>query len=359
MNFSEILVSPWIYIPLFYVSWVILFLLMKSILFRFLKRVTQYTSSPIDDIFLEAARFPVVILIFASGGVVVEKMLPWANPSANSFLLVFKAMTIVAAVIFVERFMMGLIRIYSERIDILRSSGAIAKGTLRAIIYALGLLALMDSFGISITPALASLGIGSLAVALSLQPTMENFFAGIQLVVDKQIQVGQFIKLESGEEGYVHSIGWRSTWVRLLPNHMVIIPNKILTNTRITNYDYPEPEVAVLVEVGVHYSSDLDFVEKVTLEVAREVMKDIKGGVENFAPLIRYHNFADFSINFTVVLRAREFVDGYLIKHEFIKRLHKRYAKEGIIIPYPIEAVNLTQEEAAAQKYYKTSRSAL
>ena len=69
------------------------------------------------------------------------------------------------------------------------------------------------------------------------------------------------------------------------------------------------------------------------------------GGIEDFDPFIRYHTFDDFSINFSVILRAKEFVDNYLIKHEFIKRLHKRYAKEGIKIPYPIWAVNYSQEK--------------
>ena len=88
--------------------------------------------------------------------------------------------------------------------------------------------------------------------------------------------------------------------------------------------------MAVLVQVGVHYDSDLKKVQRVTCEVAKEIMKDVSGGVPAFEPFIRYHTFADFSINFTVILRAQEFVDQYLIKHEFIQRLHERYKQEGI-----------------------------
>ena len=104
--------------------------------------------------------------------------------------------------------------------------------------------------------------------------------------------------------------------------------------------------MAVLINVGVHYNSDLKKVEKVTCEVAKEVMKEVLGGVPGFDPFIRYHTFGDFSINFTVILRAKEFVDQYLVKHEFVKRLHERYAKEGINIPYPIRAINYDQEKA-------------
>ena len=112
------------------------------------------------------------------------------------------------------------------------------------------------------------------------------------------------------------------------------------------NYYYPEQEMAVLVQVGVHYESDLKHVEKVTIEVGEEVMKEVSGGIPEFKPFIRYHTFNDFSIDFTVILRCKEFVDNYMIKHEFIKRLHPRYAKEGINIPYPIRAVNYSQEKA-------------
>jgi small-conductance mechanosensitive channel len=101
----------------------------------------------------------------------------------------------------------------------------------------------------------------------------------------------------------------------------------------VTNYHLPSRELAVLVEVGVDYSSDLTFIERVTSEVARDVMRTVPGGVLEFEPFIRYHTFGDFSINFTVILRAREFVDQYLIKHEFIKRLQARYQQEGITIP--------------------------
>ncbi len=101
----------------------------------------------------------------------------------------------------------------------------------------------------------------------------------------------------------------------------------------------PEKELAVLVQVGVSYDSDLEKVEKITTEIAKEVMKTVPGGVPDFEPFIRYHTFGESSINFTVILRAKEFTDRFLITHEFIKRLKKRYDKEGIVIPFPIRTV--------------------
>ncbi|MFH1359650.1 MAG: mechanosensitive ion channel domain-containing protein [Candidatus Omnitrophota bacterium] len=348
VNIFGFSISAWIALPIVYLVWVTILLIVKKTVFVYIRKIASKTKTQIDDILLQALDFPLSLLIFTSGGAIIERMIPVGAEAelTRYFLVGFKAATIIAIVLFADKLITGLIRLYSDKVDILKTSSGVASGVVRIIVIGIGILILLDSFGVSITPIIASLGVGSLAVALALQPTLENFFSGIQLVIDKPIQVGQFIKLETGEEGYVQKIGWRSSWIRMLPNNVVVLPNKILVNAKIINYYYPSTDLAVLIQVGVHYESDLEHVERVTIEVGREVMKEVTGGIPEFEPFIRYHTFDDFSINFTVILRAKEFVDNYLIKHEFIKRLHKRYAKKGIVIPYPIRAVNYDQEKA-------------
>jgi small-conductance mechanosensitive channel len=242
--------------------------------------------------------------------------------------------------------------IFSTALGLLaeREEGALAVSSLtknitRIIIFVIGALIILRSLGISITPILGTLGVGGIAVALALQETLSNIFSGIYVTVAKNVRIGDFIKLESGEEGYVVDIGWRATKVRMLPNNIVIIPNSKLGQSVLTNYYMPETEMAVLVQVGVHYKSDLKHVEKVTIEVGEEILKEVQGGIADFKPFIRYHTFDDFSINFSVILRCKEFVDNYLIKHEFIKRLHERYNKEGIVIPFPIRDVYIKESK--------------
>lgn len=341
-------VSAWVYAPVTYFLWVSAFLFIKKLYYEKIKKFAEKTHSKIDDILLDALDLPLTLLIFVSGAIVLERISPLGKNAelTRYFVLGLKVTGVVAIVIFFDKLTKNLITTYAKKIDVLKTSGGITQGIVRVIVFGLGLLILLDTLGVSITPLLASLGIGSLAIALALQSTLENFFSGVQIVIDKPIKVGQFIKLDSGEEGYVHKIGWRSTWVRMLPNNVVVIPNKVLVNSKVLNYYYPEQEMAVLVQVGVHYESDLKHVEKVTIEVGEEVMKEVSGGIPEFKPFIRYHTFNDFSIDFTVILRCKEFVDNYMIKHEFIKRLHERYAKEGIKIPYPIRAINYSQEKA-------------
>lgn len=215
-----------------------------------------------------------------------------------------------------------------------------------ALIAVLGLLVILNGLGLSIAPMLTALGVGGLAVALALQEPLANFFAGLFLTLAGQVRIGDYLKLDSGQEGYVVDFSWRSTRLRMLSNNLVIVPNAKLAQAIVVNHQLPSHDLAVLVEVGVDYASDLAHVEQVVTEVGRAVMADVPGAVADFEPFIRYHTFADSSINFTVILRGKEFVDQYLIKHEFVKRLHVRFTQEGIVIPFPIRT--LLQRDARA-----------
>ncbi len=294
-----------------------------------------------DDILISALDLPVLMLIFSSGIFVLDNYFHFTDTELLSFIDVgFKAVTIIAIIMFFDKLFKGFVEFYSSRMPVLKDSKGVLNVVVRILVLGLGTLILLDNFGVSITPLLASLGIGSLAVALALQPTLENFFSGLQMVIDKPVGVGHFIQLESGEKGYVEKIGWRSTWIRLLPDNIVIIPNKIMVNSRIVNFYYPRCEMGLKVQVGVHYDSDLDKVERVTIETAKDVLEKEEGGITDFEPFIRFHTFNDSSIDFVVILRVREAVDAYRVKHEFIKALKKRFDKEGIVIPYPIRTLD-------------------
>lgn len=204
---------------------------------------------------------------------------------------------------------------------------------LTAAILALGVL------GIEVTPLVASLGIGGLAIALALQKTLENYFSGVYLTATKSIKVGDYIELESGLRGYVHEVGWRATKIRMLPNNIVVVPNAKLADSVLVNYYMPQQEMSVVLQCGVSYLSDLEHVEKVTIEVAKKVLQSVEGGKKDFEPFIRYHTFGDSNIQFSIILRVEEFVNQYLVVHEFFKALTKRYKKEGIEISWPIRKI--------------------
>ncbi len=200
-----------------------------------------------------------------------------------------------------------------------------------ALLSMLALLTL-DTLGISITPILASLGVGSLAVALALQDTLNNFFSGIYIFIDKPFRIGDSISLDGGKEGVVESIGWRSTRIMLSSDDVLVVPNSKLSSAIITNHDFPHNETIAAVEALVTYKSDLNKVEALALEVANEVQNSVPGGVSDHAPKVRFHTFADIGIKFTIVMRAKHIKEQGLLQSEFLKRLHTRFKSEGIDI---------------------------
>ena len=205
------------------------------------------------------------------------------------------------------------------------------------------ILVILQSLGISIAPVLTALGVGGLAVALALQETLSNLFAGLQILAARQIKPGDYVHLDSGEEGYVTDVTWRNTTIRAIPNNMIIVPNSKLASTILTNYHQPAKEMLVYVEVGVHYDSDLEHVERVTLEVARDTQTTVEGARRDHEPRIRYNQFGDSGIIFKVVLSAEEFYDSYELTHQFVKRLKRRYNEEGIIIPFNMVTLDIPE----------------
>ncbi|MDI6850930.1 MAG: mechanosensitive ion channel family protein [bacterium] len=229
---------------------------------------------------------------------------------------------------------------------------SLISGTFRVIIIILGLLTALHRMGISIVPILTGLGVGGVAIALALQETLTNFIAGINILFSGVIRVGDYVKLDTGEEGFVEDISWRSTLIRELSNNLIVIPNTKISNAIVKNFSLPQEELSVIIPVTVSYNSDLERVERITIEVAKEVLNEVEGGVRNFEPFIRYHTFGDNGIIFSVILRVNHYTDQYLVKHEFIKRLHKRYDSEGIEIPFPQKVVHF----GSGFKFFKNEK---
>ena len=343
-------IPPWLSISLGFVALFLFAVVIKAAVLARLEKLISKTPFYLDTLAIQSLKRPLDIVILALVLVVVHNFFEVYFPDLNRLGSVItygtKFLLILALILFTERFAVGAIQHYAGRSETLRNSSSMAAGAARVLIIVLGALIVLGTLGVSITPIIASLGITSLAVALALQPTLENFFSGLQILADKPIRVGDFIELDSGEQGFVEKIGWRSTWIKMLANNTVIMPNSILAQSKIINYFYPAKELSVPVEVGVHYDSDLELVERVTIEVATEVLEQHEMGVKTFKPFLTFHTFDNSSINFTVILRGQEYFNRFFISSAFIKALHKRYREEGIVIPYPIRALNLSQEQA-------------
>ncbi len=313
-----------------------------------LARAAEATATKVDDFILAALRGPVVVWCFLVGlyaGATLVDLRPAWNTVVRNLIIVLIILSVSWSV---SRIAAGVIRSQATGALGAVQSVRLLTNLVQVAVLLLGGLVVLQTLGISITPLLTALGVGGLAVGLALQDTLANLFAGIHILVSRQVRPGDFVRLSTGEEGYVQDITWRYTTIRQLANNLIIVPNANLSAARTSNFSLPDQEQAVLVQVGVSYGSDLAQVERTTVSVGLEVMRTVEGGVPEFVPFIRYHTFGDSSIQFTVILRGRDYVSRYLILHEFIKRLHDRYRAEGIEIPFPIRTVHLVTETTSA-----------
>jgi len=241
--------------------------------------------------------------------------------------------TILVLTAFGARIISRIVRAYTLRQDTLLPSGSIFVNLAIGVVWVIGGLSLLATAGVSIAPLLTALGVGGLAVGLALQPTLENVFSGIQLLASKQIKPGDFIRLESGEEGTVLDVTWRNTTVQKATNDVVLVPNSVLARASVTNFTTLDPEFVLVIPVSFASAGDPDIVERVALDVAREVVGECPEALPGQEPGARFAELTPPAAVLNVTIRCRSYQDRIPVRHEFVRRLAKRFAEEGVEAP--------------------------
>jgi small-conductance mechanosensitive channel len=335
-----------IFIPLIiaFISASVLFIL-RSIAFKLLQKWAENTTTKIDDLTIKALKTPSIYWCIAIGLYIGVALSELPQKYIFYFSKTIHVVVILSITIAIANLSGKIFRNYIQKSNLPIPTTGLAYGILKGTIFVIGFLIILTALGISITPLLTALGVGGLAVALALQDTLANLFAGIHIMMEKSIRVGDFIKLETGQEGYVEDITWRTTRVRMLPNNIVVIPNSKLSQSVVTNYYLPEKRMSLLIPIGVSYSSDPEKVETVLVEEAQKAVGEIPGLLGEPAPFVRFiPGYGDSSLDFTLICQVQEFVDQYLAQHELRKRIFKRFKQEGIEIPFPHRTVYLREE---------------
>jgi small-conductance mechanosensitive channel len=237
------------------------------------------------------------------------------------------------AILVVMRIALTAMTAYGESNPQLRSTAGIG----RALTYVLGfaLIAVMvcDALGVSLAPALTALGVGSLSVALALQDTLSNFFAGVYLLLDRPIRPGDFVRLDGGQEGYVETIGWRSTHLRTLAPSTVIVPNATLSKAVITNFGKSNPRLVLATPIEVSLDADPDRVGPILDDVIAKA-GDIPGVEPAPKPFVRFA-LGDRGLVFTLYVTVRSNGDGGLVQQELRRRALARLRAEHVMLAEP------------------------
>ena len=326
------------------VSGFLIGLFLHKIIMPLIARLAAKTSIKSDDLIIKTIRKWVIPWFLALGLYLGLKQL---NLESRFYLWIENGLLIfyvLSATLIIARVVSGLIKIKAADSDNIIPSSSIISNIVIVIIYCIGLLIILQSQGISITPVLTALGVGGLAVALALQPTLSNLFAGLQIISSGNFNKGDFIKLSSGEDGFIEDITWRSTSIRAMSDHIIIVPNSRLADMIVTNYHLPQTELSFSVEVSVSYDSDLNHVENITKAVIKETLNETEGGIKDFEPIIVFYSFGDSRTNLKAILRVNTYAAQFEVKSNFIKKLHARYNAEGINIPNPVRTVLLKKE---------------
>jgi len=319
----------------FLIAWVV-----RRLVFRALRAWTERTQSRAGLILLDGLRGATWIwaLIIAAHLAVQTSDLPlWAEHNLPKALNV---LWIASLTIMCMRMAGNLVRYYGDQVP-----GALPVTTLTETLAELGILIVgillsLTALDFRITPILTALGVGGLAVALALQDTLSNLFSGFYVAVARQVRLGDYIKLNTGEEGYVSDIGWRSTTIRALANNFILVPNAKLAQAVVTNFYLPEKRMGVSVQVVVGYDSDPDRVEALLLDLAQKAVLEIPGMLADPAPNVAFDpGFMDSGLGYSVNYQVAEFAVQFAVRNELRRRILRRFREEKIEIPYPTRTV--------------------
>jgi small-conductance mechanosensitive channel len=309
-------------------------LLVRSISLRLLHRWSERTASPIDDIVVRALRGPSILWCLAIGlhlglsmSELPDKYLIYLERTIR--VLVTFSITMAASTIAGK-----IVRQSVQRTDLPLPTTGLAYGVIKGTILAIGFVIILSQMGIAIAPLLTALGVGGLAVALALQDTLANLFAGIHILVEKSVRVGDVLRLESGQEGAVLDITWRTTRIRTLQNNIVVIPNNKLSQSVVTNFSLPEPRLTLQIPVAVDYESDPRQVERALLDVAAQAASAVPGLLPDPPPVVRFvPGFGPTALEFTLNCQVARYADQVAVQSELRSRIVERFRADGIEFP--------------------------
>lgn len=326
---------------------IVIAILFSTLVFKRLLRLSIMSSVDFDVKTAAAIRLPFAAFIVLSGIYVALTVL---SPPPAVQVVVNKASGVIAVLIGAS-LVNGIasasllwLQIYLHRSHPEHGSGwmfpLVRRGVLGFVI-AVAAMVCLDILGINISPLVAGLGIAGLAVALALQPTLANLFAGTYVVTEGLISVGDYVEMSNGIEGYVVDVSWRSTRLHTWTNNLVVVPNSLFAETILTNFSKPGEPLDIVVSCGVSYESDLRRVRAVGLEVMDTVRRECPGADPEGEPFFRYEGFGESNVDFSMIMRARNRVAGFEVQSQLIEELHSRLAAEGITINYPVRKLQL------------------
>jgi small-conductance mechanosensitive channel len=227
-------------IPLtvFIVSIIALFWVRRLALAK-LEKWTEQMKWPEENFLIQSVRGPssLLCLIFSLYlGLSVSIIPPsWKNPSGNGLWTLF----IIALTISLLHLARSFTLFYGKKLNLSNQAILVSRNVIRTAILIVALLIILDIWGVPTSPLLLLIAVAILVAALAFRDAVPNLFASFQIAATQEIKAGDYIKLDSQEEGYVIEISWNNTRVKALDGSIILIPNNMLIRRKVINYGRP------------------------------------------------------------------------------------------------------------------------
>lgn len=318
--------------------------LIKFIVIGKIKKWADKTETTWDNFIIEVAERNVIPLLYVSAfyfpllaSDISDKITPILHIAFLISLTFFTLRTISAAF---KKFIHSFIR-RDEDGDAKEKQAAGLIVVANIIIWAVGVIFLVDNLGYNVTTLIAGLGVGGIAIALAAQAVLGDLFSYFVIFFDRPFEIGDFVTLDK-EAGVIEYIGIKTTRIRTLSGEQLICSNTDLTNSRLHNYKRMEKR-RVVFSIGVVYHTSGQ-----KLAAVPEIVKNIIRSIPD-VQLDRGHfsGFADSSIRFEFVYYVLDpDYNLYMDRQQSIYlAIAAEFEKHGIEFAYPTQTIFMAKEQ--------------
>ena len=323
-------------------GWLVAGLIVQQIISFFLRNAATKNQSRANQALVIAARGSMAWI-----GGIIGMWAAYANirvvNAGNEALIatldarygLLQALTIILVTFFLARVANRFISAYTARDSVKVPSSSIFGNVIAGLIWILGITSTIVITGVagSLTPVLGALGVSGLAVGLALQPTLDNLFSGIQILASRQIEPGDFVRLESGEEGVVEDVTWRNTTIRRITSELVIVPNSNLARSQVINFSRNADAYNLIIPTTVSYENDIEEVMSIMREVADELMESSHYVHKEQDPRIIVTANSERGISLATILPVVAYNMRGRITSEYLEEVQSRFKKAEIVQP--------------------------
>jgi len=337
----DILNNPFLTAILYIIVFFMLAKIIDFIVTKIILRFTKKTKTTLDDKIIAIIHQPLFFTIFLVGFIVAfsqfdlnEKFVfPFNSFIYSVILIIWTVASIRTSRVIINIAFHKFLDVTGLSKDILPLFVTISKVTIIVIC----IMTIFSIWKIDITPLLASAGIVGAIIAFAAKDAFANLFGGISIFLDKPFKIDDIIDIGGNERGKVVNIGIRSTRIQTPGGMILTVPNADIANSKISNESITTVHSKVSVNIGVAYGSDVRLVEKTLLAIAN----NYKLVVKEPAPLVRFLEFADSSLNFLLVVWIEDITNTSLVRNDINYEINKRFTELGIEIPFPQRDVHL------------------